>query len=186
MSKKLKILFIPIDAIGHVMAAIGQAEVLIDSGHTVLFAINEQWKGRLANYGIEEVLLSQEDRPSDEDPAKRWSKLFAGGGAMKQGTPLETTINIRTKLMPIFSEDGKRLDKKVEQLLKDIKPDVVVMDQVMAVPSVSLSGIPWVLVCSFNPLMFLDDERTPPSGSGKHSFIFLFLNQSNNLNRTAF
>ena len=166
MTKKLKILFIPIDAIGHVNAAIGMAQVLIGSGHRVIFAINDQWRGRLLNYGIEEVLLSQEDRDPDEDPAKRWADLFFSGGAIKSCTPLETTINIRTKLMPYFCEETKKLDLEVELLIKTIAPDVMVLDQVLTIPSVVLSGIPWVLVCSFNPLMFIEDEKTPPWGSG--------------------
>ena len=166
MTKKLKILFVPIDAIGHVSAAIGMAEVLIASGHKVIFAINEQWRGRLDKYGIEVVLLTQDDRPSDVDPAKRWADLFVGGGVIKSGTPLEIKINLRTKLVPYFIEEIKQLDIKVDQLLKDIKPNVVVLDQGFALPSVILSGIPWVLVCSFNPLMFIDDERTAPGGSG--------------------
>ena len=174
MAKKLKILFLPIDAIGHVNAAIGQAEVLIDRGHTVIFAINEQWRGKLAKYGIEEVLLTQDDRPSDEDPAKRWSELFAGGGAIKSGSPLETAININTKIIPYFVEEIKKFDANMSQLFKEIKPDVLVMDQVLTIPSALFSGIPWVLVCSFNPLYFIDDERTPPWGSGeKEHFKFL-------------
>ena len=166
MSKTLKILFVPIDSIGHMSAAIGMAEVLIASGHTAVFAVNDLWRGRLAEYGIEEVLLTHHKRRTEEDPAKHWADLFFGGGAIKSGAPVETIINIRTKLTPTFAELLIKLDIKVDELLKDIKPDVVVLDQAVNIPSVLLSGIPWVLVCSFNPLFMIENEKTPPSGSG--------------------
>ncbi|CAG2183043.1 unnamed protein product, partial [Oppiella nova] len=43
---------------------------------------------------------------------------------------------------------------------------VVIVDQVRCIPALELSGIPWVATCSFNPLVFLPDERTPPYMSG--------------------
>ncbi|XP_054152577.1 uncharacterized protein LOC128951353 [Oppia nitens] len=166
MSHKLRVLFVPIDAVGHVNAAIGIAQVLLDAGHEVIFVINVQWKGRLEPYGIQEVLVTQRDRSADDDPAKYWADLFVGGNGTIRLTPLETTINIRTKLMPIFIEETKKLDKILDELLPKLKPNVIILDQVLNIPSIVLSGIPWILTCSFNPLFFLEDERTPPSNSG--------------------
>ena len=68
MSKKLNILFVPADATGHVMAAIGIAQVLIEAGHKVTFVINQQWKGRLEKYGIRELLVTIDERAADRDP----------------------------------------------------------------------------------------------------------------------
>ncbi|CAG2179402.1 unnamed protein product, partial [Oppiella nova] len=166
MAQKLKVLFVPIDAIGHVNSAIGIAQVLLDAGHQCLFAINIQWKGRLTKYGIEEVLIAQDDRPTDVDPAQHWADLFVNGGGIKDTTPLETAININIKLIAQFNEMTKDLDVIVDGLLKDIQPDVVIVDQHRCIPALELSGIPWVATCSFNPLVFIPDERTPPNMSG--------------------
>ncbi|CAG2171973.1 unnamed protein product, partial [Oppiella nova] len=116
--KQIRVLFVPIDAIGHVNSAIGIAQVLLDAGHQCLFAINIQWKGRLTKYGIDEVLIAQDDRPTDVDPAQHWADLFVNGGGIKDTTPLETAINIRTKLMAQFTEETKGLDVIVDGLLK--------------------------------------------------------------------
>ena len=55
----------------------------------------------------------------------------------------------------------------VEKVIEEVKPDVMVCDQLLTVPSVEKSGIPWVLVCSCNPLIGIKDERTPPGNSGE-------------------
>ncbi|CAG2182429.1 unnamed protein product, partial [Oppiella nova] len=60
----------------------------------------------------------------------------------------------------------KDLDVIVDGLLSDIRPDVVIVDQARCIPALVLSGIPWVATCSFNPLFFIPDERTPPELSG--------------------
>ncbi|CAG2118709.1 unnamed protein product [Medioppia subpectinata] len=62
MHQNSTILFVPIDAVGHVNSSIGIAEVLIQAGHRVVFVVNEQWRGRLTKYGIEEVLITEEGR----------------------------------------------------------------------------------------------------------------------------
>ncbi|XP_054152579.1 NDP-glycosyltransferase YjiC-like [Oppia nitens] len=166
MSKQsLRVLFAPIDAVGHVNAAIGIAQVLLNAGHEVMFVINVQWKGRLEPYGIQEVLIAQDERSADVDPAKHWADLFISDG-LKQWTPLEKLVNIRTKLGPSFVKKNIDLDKALDDILPNIKPDVIILDQVMCLPSVVLSDIPWILTCSFNPLSFLNDDRTPPGGSG--------------------
>ncbi len=45
MSKKLTILFSPLDGYGHVNACTGVAEALRDRGHRIVFAIDKSWKG---------------------------------------------------------------------------------------------------------------------------------------------
>ena len=48
----MNILFIPLDAVGHVNSAIGMAQVLAQSGHKAIFAITDQWRGKLERYGF--------------------------------------------------------------------------------------------------------------------------------------
>ncbi len=167
MGKSLKILFIPIDCVGHVNACTGIAQVLKERGHRIIFAIFESWSGELVKYGFEEELITLKSRDPDEDPAKYWADRFVNGGAIQSFTPLEKAVNIQTKMLQIFIEDTKSLDLIASKLIERIKPDVIVLDQVNCMPSVETSGIPWVKSCSFNPLMFIDDERTPPASSGK-------------------
>ncbi|CAG2179011.1 unnamed protein product, partial [Oppiella nova] len=166
MTGELKILFIPVDAIGHVNSAIGIAQVLLDAGHQCIFAINNQWKGRLIKYGFQEVLLTQPGRQENVDPAQYWSELFVNVGAIKATDPLETLISIQKNLYPVIIEQTKAMDPVIEKLLVQIAPDVIVVDLAFEIPAVARSGIPWVFTCSFNPLMAGYDERVPPPGLG--------------------
>jgi UDP:flavonoid glycosyltransferase YjiC (YdhE family) len=167
MNKSLKILFIPIDAIGHVNACIGIAEVLKEKGHKIIFAINESWNGKLVKYGFEEELLKESERDSNEDPAKHWANIFISGGTFMPLTALEKAVNIKKNLYPIFIKQNISSDVIFEEIIERFKPDVIILDQVFCIASVINSGIPWVLSCSFNPLMFIDDNRTPPPHSGR-------------------
>ena len=161
----LKILFIPLDAVGHVFTAIGMAQVLADSGHKVIFAINDQWRGKLERYGFEEVLFSQESKKEDVDPAQMWASVLDQNGLFSKLSPLDNAVKLND-VMDSMIEDQMKLDLLIEKLLPQIKPDVIICDQIMCLPSVENSGIPWVLVCSCNPLFLIEDERTPPTNSG--------------------
>jgi len=175
MTRSLKIRFIPIDAIGHVNASIGIAEVLIKRGHRIIFAINERWNAKLLKYGFEEELIRESESNSVEDPAKFWADVFAP--IFNSSSALEKTLHIKRNLNKFFVGMTKKLDAVVSEVIDRIKPDVIILDQVLCLPSVVNSGIPWVLTCSFNPLKMIEDERTPPAGSGKFQlFLFLLFN----------
>ncbi|CAG2166276.1 unnamed protein product [Oppiella nova] len=166
MHTKLTALFVPIDAVGHVNAAIGQAEVLILAGHRVVFAVSDQWRGRLTKYGIEEVLLHYDTYDNDKDPAREWAdRLQENGVIKKDSTAIDNLINMMN-LMPYMIENAKILDTLLEGLIPKIKPDVILVDHGLELTSVVKSGIPWVLVNSCNPLVHFDYPELPPPLSG--------------------
>ena len=184
----LKILFIPISAVGHVNSAIGMAQVLLERGHKIVFAISDQWRGKLAKYGFEEVLFKREGAEEDEDPVKGWALHILKLGLFNKESALKSALN-KVKAKTDLFEAQMKLDKEIEDLLPQIKPDVIICDQIVGLPSVETSGIPWVLVCSCNPLFIIEDERTPPGNSGKANFIlnksmiYLYLNSLRSRNR---
>ncbi|XP_054152705.1 NDP-glycosyltransferase YjiC-like [Oppia nitens] len=168
--QSLKVLFIPVEAVGHVNAAVGIAQVLIGAGHRALFAIGSQWTGRLVNYGIEEIILQQQqqqEKPADEDPAKYWSSIFVGSGGIAATDAIETLKNLSKALYPTIMSQMRQLNPIIEKLLPTLEPDLIILDQVLEMPAVVKSGIPWIHTCSFNPLMAaLDEQRLPPPGLG--------------------
>jgi hypothetical protein len=189
MSKtKLTVLFYPTDAVGHVNAATGIAEVLIQAGHTCMFIISDKWSGKLQKYGIQECILDNPDTPANtstktaiegagggggeggEDPALYWANLMKRTGTFTGLSPLTRLINVRKNLYKAEMDDIERVNPVIEGLLNKIKPDVIFTDQFMTVPAIDTAGIPWVWWCSPNPLVFLDDdELTPPGCSGMFS-----------------
>ena len=175
MHTKLTALFVPIDAVGHVSAAIGQAEVLILAGHRVVFAVSDQWRGRLTEYGIEEVLLHYDTYDNDKDPAREWADRLQDNGVIKKdSTTIDNLINMMN-MMPYMIENAKILDTLLEGLIPKIKPDVILVDHGFELTSVVKSGIPWVLVNSCNPLVHFDYPELPPPLSGKDFNIYFTL-----------
>ncbi|CAG2180996.1 unnamed protein product, partial [Oppiella nova] len=65
-----------------------------------------------------------------------------------------------------FAMLAMKFDKQVEPLLTSIKPDCIVLEQFLTLPSVALSGIPYVWLWSPNPLCMVNDDRAPPMCSG--------------------
>jgi UDP:flavonoid glycosyltransferase YjiC (YdhE family) len=80
MPERLTILFAPIDAVGHVNACIGIAEVLRDRGHRIVFAISDNWREKLKVFGFEEELIELSKNGAIEDPAKFWAELCLKSG----------------------------------------------------------------------------------------------------------
>lgn len=169
MPKQLDILFIPVDGIGHVNACLGLAEVLIQAGHTVSVAINDQWKGRLTKYGVNEVLYTDQDRPKGMEPAAYHGEmLFKHGhiGSHVHGSPTEVAKMCKSMR---GVERLTKVDNDIAPLLASIpRPDVIVLDQCSmgTLPCVHNYGVPIVWLCASNPLFLLDDDRTPPIASG--------------------
>ena len=104
--------------------------------------------------------------PKDVDPAVLWADMFKSTGALGSVSPLEAMVGIWTQLMPMFVTAVKESDPVFAQVIKDVCPDVLVLDQMLTYPSVEQSGIPWVNLCSFQPLFYIEDQWTPPKGSG--------------------
>lgn len=171
MSRMLTILYVPYEAIGHVNASISTAQRLRDRGHRIVFAIDETWKGRLSIYGFEEELFKDPEKESIVDPSAYWSNLLYKIGAMKSRPPVEKVCLIRSNILNIRMNYIAKVDKIMEEILSRIKPDIIVIDNYLALPSLVGSGIPWVLSCSFNPIQFIEDERTPPPCSGMSRYF---------------
>ena len=172
VKKPLNVIFYSIESVGHMNSCIGIAQVLLEAGHRIQFIISELWKGKLIGYGFEEVLVSKGTELVDLDPSMNSSDQFQKSGALDPVTPLEKAKAILTNIVPTRINEAKYMDPILEELLKTLKPDLIVMDQVLCVPAVEKSDIPWIYSCSFNPLMGfqmrsnMDNDVLPPNFSG--------------------
>ena len=174
MHKKLTILFTPVDAVGHVNACIGLAERLRDRGHKIVFAVSKTWKEILTDYGfvvevIEDPKAEQFKNPGEHGFANvHQANVLVQSGVLSGISSLEK-IKIISKLN-FFIEEAKNVINK-EPLIKAIidkhNPDIFIFDHFFGSPSVIYSDKPWIFLLSGNPLLVIDDERTPPGGSGK-------------------
>ncbi|CAG2107423.1 unnamed protein product [Medioppia subpectinata] len=165
--KSLKALFIPVTAIGHVNACIGIAESLIGAGHRATFLVNKQWEGKLRQYGIDEII--REDPPgraTSASPELEAGNAFKSIGLVGPGSPIDKMVAWVTELIPFHIKCVQDMDEIIAKTVAEVQPDVIFVDRMVAMAAVERTGIPWVWVCSYNPLFQLNDDRTPPPGSG--------------------
>ena len=161
MSKKLTVLFAPIEAYGHVNPCIGIGQILQKRGHRIVFAIGESWSGRLTKFGFEEELIVI---PKDTDKSEdELQSLLLKSGMISPLSPLEKIKNsgISKSLYP----KAVASDPIMKDIISRVKPDVIIIDQMFTMPSL-MSSCPWVISFPSNPLFPLNDERTPPPMSG--------------------
>ena len=169
MSKKLTILFIPNNGVGHVNASIGIATALARQGHRVIFVVRQLWASMITYHGLEVSLI---DDPVNNDLGNEMTSKVMQTEILS--ADMSTGLSPSDKLMKMADiwktkvDEQIELDGLLERIIPSIEPDLIVMDQLLALPYVQALGIPYVWVCSGNPLNLLDDPRTPPSFSGRY------------------
>jgi hypothetical protein len=173
MLERLTILFAPVDAVGHVYACIGIAQVLRDRGHRIVFAISDSWRQKLKIYGFEEELIELSKKVTVEDPAKFWAEHCLKAGMFGFSSPLEKIKCMAGDSFKEMLDRFKTSDPLMKEIVCRIKPDIILIDGFLWMPSLMNSGIPWVYIISGNPLLIdytKDDKRLPPSTSGNTRF----------------
>ncbi|GIU91103.1 MAG: glycosyl transferase family 1 [Acidimicrobiia bacterium] len=166
MPDSLTIVFFPEAAYGPTNNCVGIGKVLLDRGHRVVFAAEASYKGTLEPIGFEERLVRLADPPEgDEDPGQFWKDFIAATAPEFRKPTIE---QLETFIKPTWQAllDGARyVEDQLVGLFEDVRPDVIVEDNVCAFPAVLTSGAPWVRIVSCNPLE-LKDPALPPTFSG--------------------
>ncbi|XP_054157603.1 NDP-glycosyltransferase YjiC-like [Oppia nitens] len=164
----ISVLFVTNDSVGHVNSCIGIGQQLSGAGHKVTFMISRQWSGKLEKYGFQVIYydINGDKINADEDPAKLWALILQEEGCFVDQPSIDKMVNIKTIHINKFCQNSRQMDPIIEDTIDIVRPDLIVLDQVIGYPSVEQSGVPWVLSCSSNPLLIIDDKRTPPYGSG--------------------
>jgi MGT family glycosyltransferase len=158
--------FFPEGAYGPTNNCVGIGSVLKKRGARVVFVIEESFKGTLAAKGFEEALMRLKPKPAvEEQPGQFW-KDFIRDTAPQFRKP--TIEQLETFIKPVWGEltDGARyVNPRLKEIFDELRPDVIVEDNVVAFPAVVTAKKPWVRIISCNPLE-LKDPDLPPAFSG--------------------
>ena len=158
MTNALTILFWPESAYGPTNQCIGIGKVLLDRGHRVVFAAESSWKGRLEPLGFEEELVDLAPPVegvgdgAEEDAGAFW-KEFIRETAPEFRKP--TIEQLTTFIQPTFQAliDGAvYCEPRLREIIKKVKPDVIVEDNVLCFPATVTADAPFVRIVSCNPL----------------------------------
>lgn len=164
MSEKLTVLFLPESAYGPTNQCIGLGSLLVERGHRVVFASESSWAGKLAPLGFEEALidLAEPDPGAGDDDAGQFWTDFIAETAPEFRKP--TTEQLETFVKPTYQAliDGAMYaEPALKAIVEEIRPDVLVEDNVVLFPALATSGAPFVRIVSCNPLEVPGDEVAP-------------------------
>ena len=168
VSGPLTVLFMPESAYGPTNQCIGLGKVLVDKGHTVVFAAESSWAGRLAPFGFVEDLvdLAEPDPEAGEEAAGQFWIDFIHETAPEFAKP--TREQLATFVQPTYQAliDGARYcEPQLREIIARHRPDVIVEDNVVSFPALMTAQGAFVRIVSCNPLEIRGDD-IPPVFSG--------------------
>ena len=155
----------PESAYGPTNNCIGIGALLLERGHRVVFAAESSWRGRLAPMGFDEALVDLAAPPegdTDQDAGAFWKEFI------KETAPefrKSTEEQLATFIQPTYQAliDGAMYcQPRLEEILADVRPDAVVLDNVVCFPALMTTGAPFVRIMSCNPLEMKGTDVPPP------------------------
>ena len=160
------IVFFPEGAFGPTNNCVGIGRVLTARGYRVVFVVEESFAGTLEVRGFEEARMRLKPAPEvEEEPGQFWKDFIRDTAPQFRRPTIEQLDGL---ILPIWQElvDGARyVDDRLREIFDEVRPDVIVEDNVVAFPAVLTAGVPWVRIMSCNPLE-MKDPSLPPVFSG--------------------
>jgi UDP:flavonoid glycosyltransferase YjiC (YdhE family) len=156
------IVFFPEGAYGPTNNCIGIGDVLRRRGHRVVFIVEESFAGNLERHGFEERLMRLGPAPTEPEVPGQFWKDFIRDTAPEFRKP--TIEQLTTFLQPTWQAliDGARyVEPRLREIFDELRPDVIVEDNVVSFPAVVTAGVPWVRIASCNPAELLDPAVAP-------------------------
>jgi MGT family glycosyltransferase len=159
------IVFFPEAAFGPALNSVGIAQEVEKLGHKAIFICDKGFEGIFKGYGFEEHTISMSEPMSAEAMAKYWVDFINGHIPNFNKTPYEQIDTYIKDCWEAIVETSVWAEKDLPEVLENIKPDVVCIDNVILFPATKRYGKPWVriLSCSENEI---SDENIPPYLSG--------------------
>ena len=149
MSDRPTIVFFPEGAYGPTNNCVGIGQVLQARGARVVFVIEESFAGTLEAQGFEEALMRLKPPAEVEEVPGQFWKDFVRDTSPEFRKP--TIEQLEGFVLPVWQElvDGARyVDDRLRELFGELRPNVIVEDNVVGFPAVVAAGVPWVRIVS--------------------------------------
>jgi MGT family glycosyltransferase len=160
------IVFFPEGAFGPTNNCVGIGNVLRERGHRVVFIVEESFAGTLEAKGFEEVHMRLTPPPEvEEEPGQFWKDFIRDTAPEFRKPTIEQLEGFYRPTWQAIVDGARYVQPRLLEIYDEVRPDVVVEDNVQCFPALVTSGIPWVRIVSCNPLE-LKDPDLPPVFSG--------------------
>ena len=166
MSSTKTVVFFPEGAYGPTNNCVGIGEQLQARGHRVVFIIEESFEGALAARGFDEALMRLGPKPEvEEAPGQFWKDFIRDTSPIFRKPTIEQLGEFIQPTWQALLDGSRYVEPRLREIMDEIRPDVIVEDNVPCFPAVVTAGVPWVRIVSCNPLE-LKDADLPPVFAG--------------------
>ncbi|MGQ7815824.1 glycosyltransferase [Metapseudomonas furukawaii] len=165
MSRERIIALFPEASFGAALNCIGIAQALREQGARPVFICHEYFQGLFAEYGFTEYLLPISSPRSAKEHQRYWEDFIERSVPYFDQTPLEQIDSYVAPAWEAIIDSAIEAEKPLQQLLARLKPDAIVLDNVVMFPAIANAGCPWVRVISCAETE-LPDPAVPPYLSG--------------------
>jgi MGT family glycosyltransferase len=165
MAPPLTIMFWPESAYGPTNQCIGLAAILRDRGHTIVFAAESSWAGKLSPFGFVEELVDLAEPPegaSDEDAGAFWTDFIAETAPEFRKATIEQLESFIQPTYQALIDGAKYCEPRLREIIAKHRPDVIVEDNVVLFPALTTAGAPYVRIVSCSPLEVTGPGVPPP------------------------
>ncbi len=164
-------LFMPESAYGPTNNCIGIGNILRERGHTVVFAAEASWEGRLEPMGFVEDLVHLA-APPELDPdappeaaGQFWIDFIRDTAPVFRTPTIDQITGFIQPTWQALIDGGVYCHDQLVEILARQKPDVVIQDNVSGFPALVTAGVPFVKSVSCQPLEMKGPD-VPPTFSG--------------------
>jgi MGT family glycosyltransferase len=160
------VVFFPEGAYGPTNNCVGIGHALRRRGHRIVFLIEESFAGALEAKGFEERLMRlQPPAETEEEPGQFWKDFIRDTGPVFRKPTIEQLNGFIRPTWEALISGSKHVDERLREIFDELRPDVIVEDNVVGFPAVVTADCPWIRIVSCNPLE-LPDPDLPPVFSG--------------------
>jgi MGT family glycosyltransferase len=160
---RLTVVFFPEAAYGPTNNCIGIGDVLLKRGHRVVFIIEESFEGTLEQKGFEERLMRLAPRPKEpEEPGQFWKDFIRDTAPVFRRPTIEQLSGFIAPTFKALVDGAMYVDDRLDEIDAEVKPHLIVEDNVVSFPALPASGRPWARIASCNPTEMKDHEVPPP------------------------
>lgn len=165
MDRHKVIAFFPEAAYGPALNSVGIAQACEQMGHKAVFLTAADMAGTYAGYGFPEYIVKMAPPMAAEDVAQYWQNFINGHIPNFNKSPYDQIDNYVRDCWDAIVETAIWAQKNLPQVLDQVRPDLICVDNVVLFPAIKQYGKPWVRIisCSENEL---PDPEVPPHLSG--------------------
>ncbi|MEM6371548.1 MAG: glycosyl transferase family 1, partial [Pseudomonadota bacterium] len=158
------IAFFPEASFGAALNCVGIAQKLAQQGATPVFLCHPGFDGIFAEYGFREYRLPAEvsNGPTGEDS---WQTFIETHLEHFDQPPVEQLETYVGPTWDAIVDTVMRAEAGLHRLLAQIRPDAIVLDNVIMFPAIANAGVPWVRFVSCAETE-VPDPAVPPYLSG--------------------